>query len=95
LECLPRHTYRCVFAPGTIGLLAWLHQNREPLARVEHELKLSFIGNAGNFTYKRSRRGEGWVGQAMGTVLHDGSAPHRVLPLKPWGGDVRQFCWHF
>jgi aminopeptidase-like protein len=25
-------------------------------------------------------------------VLRDSSAPHRVLPWEPWGGDERQFC---
>ena len=29
LERRLRHTYRFLFAPGTIGPLAWLHQNRE------------------------------------------------------------------
>ena len=33
-----RHTYRFLFAPGTIGPLAWLHQNREGLDRIEHGL---------------------------------------------------------
>jgi aminopeptidase-like protein len=87
-----RHTYRFLFAPGTIGPLAWLHENRNRLDRVAHGLTLSCIGDGGNLTYKRSRRGEAEVDRAMETVLRDSGAPHRVLPWEPWGGDERQFC---
>ena len=87
-----RHTYRFLFAPGTIGALAWLHENRDGLSRVEHGLTLSCIGDRGNLTYKRSRRGDAEVDLAMETVLRDSGAQHRVLPWEPWGGDERQFC---
>jgi len=92
LERRLRHTYRFLFAPGTIGPLAWLHQNRDGLDRIEHGLTLSCIGDEGGLTYKRSRRGNAEVDQAMETVLRDSGAPHRVLPWEPWGGDERQFC---
>jgi aminopeptidase-like protein len=87
-----RHTYRFVFGPGTIGPLAWLHQNQDRLDRVEHGLTLSCIGDAGDLTYKRSRRGDAEVDKAMEIVLRDSGAPHRLLPWEPWGGDERQFC---
>jgi aminopeptidase-like protein len=87
-----RHTYRFVFAPGTIGPLAWLHQNRDGLDRIRHGLTLSCIGDGGNLTYKRSRREDADVDLAMETVLRESGAPHRVLPWEPWGGDERQFC---
>jgi aminopeptidase-like protein len=87
-----RHTYRFLFAPGTIGPLAWLHENRDELDRIEHGLALSCIGDGGDFTYKRSRRGDADVDQAMEIVLRDSGSPHRVLPWEPWGGDERQFC---
>jgi aminopeptidase-like protein len=87
-----RHTYRFLFAPGTIGPLAWLHENRERLDRIRHGLALSCIGDTGNLTYKRSRREHAEVDLAMETVLRDAGAPHRVLAWDPWGGDERQFC---
>ena len=87
-----RHSYRFLFAPGTIGPLAWLHENRDSLSNVEHGLTLSCIGDDGSLTYKRSRRGDAEVDRAMETVLRDSGAPHRVLPWEPWGGDERQFC---
>jgi aminopeptidase-like protein len=87
-----RHTYRFLFAPGTIGPLAWLHQNQDGLDRIEHGLTVSCIGDGGDFTYKRSRRGDADIDRAMETVLRDSGAAHRVLPWEPWGGDERQFC---
>ena len=92
LERPLRHTYRFLFAPGTIGPLAWLHQNQDGLDRIEHGLTLSCIGDGGDFTYKRSRQGDAEVDRAMETVLRDSGAAHRVLPWEPWGGDERQFC---
>ena len=50
-----RYSYRILFAPGTIGPLAWLHNNRDTLDRVKHGLSVSCIGDAGGLTYKRSR----------------------------------------
>ena len=87
-----RHSYRFLFAPGTIGPLAWLDQNRAGLDRIEHGLTLSCIGDGGDLTYKRSRRGDAAVDRAMDIVLRDSGRPHRVLPWEPWGGDERQFC---
>ena len=53
---------------------------------------LSCIGDAGDLTYKRSRRGDAEVNRAVETVLRDSGKPHRVLEWEPWGGDERQFC---
>lgn len=87
-----RYSYRFLFAPGTIGPLSWLHENRDRLRHVAHGLTLSCIGDQGPLTYKRSRRGDADVDQAVETVLRDSGGPHRVLPWEPWGGDERQFC---
>jgi aminopeptidase-like protein len=87
-----RHTYRFLFAPGTIGPLAWLDRNRDRLDLIEHGLTVSCIGDAGDLTYKRSRRSDAVVDLAMETVLRDTGRPHRILPWEPWGGDERQFC---
>ena len=87
-----RHTYRFLFAPGTIGPLAWLDRNRDDLDRIEHGLTVSCIGDAGDLTYKRSRRSDAAVDRAMEIVLRDTGRPHRILPWEPWGGDERQFC---
>jgi aminopeptidase-like protein len=87
-----RHSYRILFAPGTIGPLAWLHQNQDTLHRVKHGLAVSCVGDAGGFTYKRSRRGDREVDRAVELVLRDCGSPYRVVDWEPWGGDERQFC---
>lgn len=87
-----RHSYRILFAPGTIGPLAWLHQNQDTLHRVKHGLAVSCIGDSGGFTYKRSRRGDREVDRAVELVLRDCGTPHSVVDWEPWGGDERQFC---
>jgi aminopeptidase-like protein len=87
-----RHTYRILFAPGTIGPLAWLNQNRETLGRVKHGLSVSCIGDAGGLTHKRSRRGTAEIDRTVELVLRDCGEPHRTLDWEPWGGDERQFC---
>ena len=87
-----RHSYRFLFAPGTIGPLVWLHENRERLDRIRHGLTFSCIGDGGGLTYKRSRRSDTEVDEAVEVVLRDLGADHRILPWEPWGGDERQFC---
>jgi aminopeptidase-like protein len=87
-----QHTYRILFAPGTIGPLAWLHENRDTLDRIKHGLAVSCIGDAGGLTYKRSRRGTAKIDRAVELVLRDSGAAHRILDWEPWGGDERQFC---
>jgi aminopeptidase-like protein len=91
LERELRHSYRFVFAPGTIGPLVWLHQNRDRLDRIQHGLTFSCIGDDGDLTYKCSRRGDADIDKAVEIVLRDSGA-HRILPWEPWGGDERQFC---
>jgi aminopeptidase-like protein len=87
-----RHSYRVLFAPGTIGPLAWLHQNQATLDRVKHGLTVSCIGDAGGFTYKRSRRGDATIDRAVEVVLRDAGVAHELVGWEPWGGDERQFC---
>jgi aminopeptidase-like protein len=86
-----RLSYRFVFAPGTLGPLAWLHANRSDLGRIRHGLALSCLGDGGDLSYKRSRRERADVDRAVETVLRDRGAPHRILDWEPWGGDERQW----
>jgi aminopeptidase-like protein len=90
-ERAPRHTCRVLFAPGTLGPLAWLRDHLGTLHRLRHGVALSCLGDRGGFTYKRSRRGDAEVDKAAEVVLRDAGAEHRVLPFEPWGGDERQF----
>jgi aminopeptidase-like protein len=86
-----RHSYRFVFAPGTLGPLAWLHHNQATLARMKHGIAISCIGDGGALTSKRSRRAGAEIDRAAELVLRDSGQPHRVLDWEPWGGDERQW----
>lgn len=86
-----RHTWRFVFAPATIGALAWLHENRQRIDRIDHGLVLACLGGDGPFTWKRSRRGDAAVDRAAARVLADSGWPHEIRPFSPLGYDERQF----
>ncbi len=87
-----RYSYRFVFAPGTIGAIAWLARNEHQVARIRHGLVVSCVGDAGGPTYKKSRRGDAFIDRAMAHVLqHAGPAP-TILDFFPYGYDERQYC---
>jgi aminopeptidase-like protein len=85
-----RYTYRFVFAPGTIGAIAWLALHREAAARIRHGLVLACLGDAGKPNYKKSRRGDAPIDVAVQHVLkHRGE--HGVRAFSPMGYDERQY----
>ena len=90
-----RHTVRFLFAPGTIGAIAWLERNHAHLGQIRHGLVLANLGDAGGFTYKRSRRGTLYaplaVDRAVEVGLRDLSHAVDVRPFEPTGYDERQF----
>src|SRR5262249_42493557 len=87
-----RYTYRFVFAPGTIGAIAWLARNSEAVSRITHGLVLTCVGDAGALTYKKSRGGAAAVDRAMALALKEAGASHRIVPFTPLGYDERQYC---
>jgi aminopeptidase-like protein len=88
----PRHTYRFLFIPGTIGSLTWLARNEDKLGDVAHGLVLSCLGDAGGMTYKQSRRGNAAIDRIVAHVLAHDKVPHRITPFIPYGYDERQYC---
>jgi aminopeptidase-like protein len=89
----PRHTYRIVFGPETIGAIAYLARFGERLsARLVAGYVLTCLGDPGPFTYKRSRRGDSLADRVAEHVLTHLDAPHGVLDFVPVGSDERQFC---
>jgi aminopeptidase-like protein len=92
LDRRPRLSYRLLFLPGTIGAIAWLALNEERAARIRHGLVLSCLGDAGRFTYKRSRRGDAPVDRASALVLAASGKEFRIREFSPYGYDERQYC---
>jgi aminopeptidase-like protein len=86
-----RYSYRFLFIPGTIGSITWLSRNEPVVSRIRHGLVLACLGDAGRFTYKKSRRGDTAVDRAASHVLRQ-LGDHEVLEFSPYGYDERQFC---
>ena len=53
---------------------------------------LTCVGDAGNTTYKRSRRGDAEIDRAFIHVLKQSGEAHRVIEFAPYGYDERQYC---
>jgi aminopeptidase-like protein len=86
-----RYSYRFLFAPSTIGPLAWLARNEGRLDRVRHGLVCYCVGDPGPLTYKKSRGGIADVDRAAQLVLRESGEPFEVHEWEPWGADERQF----
>jgi aminopeptidase-like protein len=86
------HTYRFIFAPGTIGAITWLARNRERVHTVKHGLVLACAGDRGDLTYKQSRRGDAEIDRVLRYVLTASERPHRITEFTPYGYDERQYC---
>ncbi len=87
-----RYSYRFLFIPGTIGSITWLCRNEAQVARIKHGLVLTCVGDAGNPTYKRSRRGDAEIDQAVAHVLTERGTAHQTIDFFPYGYDERQYC---
>jgi aminopeptidase-like protein len=88
----PRYSYRFLFIPGTIGSITWLARNEDRVDRIRHGLVLSGVGDPGGFTWKRSRRGDAEIDQAVAHVLGRSGRAHQVVDFSPYGYDERQYC---
>jgi aminopeptidase-like protein len=87
-----RYSYRFLWVPGTIGSITWLALNEAIWPRIKHGLVLSCLGDSGNFTYKRSRRGDAEIDRAVEHVLLHSQRESNVLDFTPFGYDERQYC---
>src|SRR5262249_5169493 len=84
-----RHSIRVLFAPATIGAIAWLALNEERLSHIRGGAVVSCAGDSGALHVKRSRRGDAPTARA-GALLAQ-QLGGGVGPFEPWGTDERQF----
>lgn len=87
-----RYSYRFLFCPGTIGSITWLARNEAHLEKIKHGLVLTGLGDSGPVTYKKSRRGNAEIDQAMTHALKYSGKDHAIIDFFPYGYDERQFC---
>ena len=87
-----RYSYRFLFIPGTIGAITWLALHEEQAVRIKHGLVVACVGDAGGFTYKRSRRGNAEIDRIVEYVLQKSSKAYTCVDFSPYGYDERQYC---
>jgi aminopeptidase-like protein len=87
-----RLSYRFVFAPGTIGAIAYLAAHRERIDQIRNGLVLTCVGDAAGFHYKKSRRGAALIDRAMAHALRHSGEAFETLDFTPYGYDERQYC---
>ncbi len=91
LQSQPRRhfTYRFLFAPGTIGSIAWLSRNASTLDNIRHGLVLTGLGGPGELVYKQTRTGLRGIDKAASHVVSRRGG--EVRAYSPYGYDERQF----
>ena len=87
-----KFSYRFLFIPGTIGSITWLAQNQDKLPKIKCGMVASLLGDSGDFTYKKSRRGNTEIDFLASYVLKNSGYPFRIIDFIPYGYDERQFC---
>jgi aminopeptidase-like protein len=89
----PKHTYRFLFIPETIGAIAYLANHG---MRLKDTLVAGYVltccGDRGDLTYKLSRRGDSEADHIALHVLRHGGFAHRTTPFAVGGSDERQYC---
>ena len=86
-----RHTFRFLFAPGTIGAITWLARNRDTAKRIRHGLTLTCLGDHHPFTYKRTVAGSTLIDRAAAHVLQHSGFAQQTIDFFPYGYDERQY----
>lgn len=96
VAALPRrfYTYRFLWAPETVGVIAWLARHKEAVsARTHAGLVLSCVGDEGPLHWKSSRRGDAEVDRVARAALARLGSDNVVAPFSPAkGSDERQYC---
>jgi aminopeptidase-like protein len=86
-----RLSLRFLFAPGTIGALAWLERNRAAARRIRYGLTLTCLGDGHPFTFKKTADGGEALDLLVPAALAAGGHAHQTIDFFPYGYDERQF----
>lgn len=87
-----KYSYRFLFVPETIGVITWLSQNESNVKKIKHGLVAYCVGDPGNSSYKKSRKGNAEIDQVVIEVLQNSGDEYNVVDFFPTGSDERQFC---
>jgi aminopeptidase-like protein len=88
-----KYTYRFLFIPETIGSIYSLSINGEFWKRkLKAGYVITCIGDNGDFTYKKSRKGNTLADRAAIISLNENNKQYNLLDYFPSGSDERQYC---
>ncbi|MDN5215477.1 DUF4910 domain-containing protein [Fulvivirgaceae bacterium BMA12] len=87
------YKYRFVFVPETIGSIYLLSQKGEYFKNnLAAGFVITCVGDSGEFTYKKSRRGNALPDRVTETVLRQTEDNFNIVDFFPSGSDERQYC---
>lgn len=88
-----KYTYRFLFIPETIGSIYYLSQFGEHLKeKTIAGFVVTCVGDAGSFTYKKSKKGDCLTDRATELVLAQCEEKYILDNYFPYGSDERQYC---
>lgn len=87
-----RYSYRFLYIPGTIGSITWLARNESKINTIKHGLVVVCVGDAGQFSYKKSRQGDAEIDRVVQHVLTHTCDAFNTQDFYPYGYDERQYC---
>ncbi|MCL1594633.1 MAG: DUF4910 domain-containing protein [Actinomycetia bacterium] len=82
---------RFIFAPATIGSIAWLHGNRETSELMHAGLTLACLGDGAALTYKKSFGGSNRIDRVASRVVESPGNEGSTIDFFPFGYDERQY----
>lgn len=95
IAALPKrkYTYRFLFAPETIGVIAYLNTVGDHLKqKLVAGYVLTCCGDSGSFVYKQSKQVNSLADIVARHVLKNQSIPYELIPFSVGGSDERQYC---
>lgn len=86
-----RFGLRFIFAPATIGSIAWLQENRDAASRMHAGLTLACLGDDAGLTYKKSFGGNSRIDRIASDVVESRDGGGATIDFFPFGYDERQY----
>jgi aminopeptidase-like protein len=87
------YTYRFIFAPETIGAIAYLSTHLDELKKnVIAGYVLTCIGDSGPFSYLQSRKEDTLIDRITKHVLKHSEKEYKLYEYLSRGSDERQYC---
>jgi len=87
----PEKTWRFVFAPETIGIIAYLFNNKEKAKQISGGFIVTCCGGPGQFGYKKTFIGDHLIDRAVMAVFNEADIDPIIYSFTPEGSDERQF----